>query len=90
MMSAYRLIAKMPTIAAMAFKTSIGQPIVYPRNDLTFAENFLYMMFALPSEPYVVDPVVARALEVRSVFVRKESMAFALMNTHSLVLFLLF
>lgn len=70
MMSAYRLIAKMPTLAAMAYKSSIGQPIVYPRNDLTFAENFLYMMFALPSEPYVVDPVVARALEVRSRFWR--------------------
>lgn len=42
----YRLIAKMPTLAAMAYKTSIGQPIIYPRNDLNYAENFLHMMFA--------------------------------------------
>lgn len=42
----YRLIAKMPTLAAMAYKTSIGQPIIYPRNDLNFSENFLHMMFA--------------------------------------------
>ena len=42
----YRMIAKMPTLAAMAYKTSIGQPIIYPRNDLTYAENFLHMMFA--------------------------------------------
>jgi citrate synthase len=46
----YRLIAKMPTLAAISYKTSIGQPIVYPRNDLSFAENFLYMMFAVPCE----------------------------------------
>ena len=42
----YRLIAKMPTLAAMAYKTSVGQPIIYPRNDLNYAENFLHMMFA--------------------------------------------
>eukprot|EP00455_Lapot_gusevi_P042324 TRINITY_DN5001_c0_g1_i6.p1 TRINITY_DN5001_c0_g1~~TRINITY_DN5001_c0_g1_i6.p1 ORF type:complete len:360 (+),score=104.16 TRINITY_DN5001_c0_g1_i6:512-1591(+) len=63
MLSAYRLIAKMPTIAAIAYKTHIGQPIVYPRNDLSFVENFLSMMFATPCEPYVVNPVFARALE---------------------------
>ncbi|KAK9829818.1 hypothetical protein WJX72_008050 [[Myrmecia] bisecta] len=59
-----RLISKMPTLAAIAYKTSIGQPIVYPRNDLSYAENFLHMMFALPSERFEVDPVMARAMEV--------------------------
>ena len=62
-LAVYRMLAKMPTIAAMAYKTSIGQPIVYPRNDLGYAENFLYMMFALPSEKYVVNPSFARAME---------------------------
>ncbi|PRW59347.1 citrate (Si)-synthase [Chlorella sorokiniana] len=60
----YRLIAKMPTLAAMAYKTSIGQPIIYPRNDLNYAENFLHMMFAVPSERYEVDPELAKALEI--------------------------
>lgn len=60
----YRLIAKMPTLAAMAYKTSIGQPIIYPRNDLSYAENFLHMMFAVPCERYEVDPELARALEI--------------------------
>jgi citrate synthase len=97
LLSAYRLIAKMPTIAAIAYKTSIGQPIVYPRADLSYAENFvcsaaalacvagrslprrltslcpffssvcrtlqLYMMFAKPTEDYVLDPVAVRAIE---------------------------
>ncbi|HVM15114.1 MAG TPA: citrate synthase [Egibacteraceae bacterium] len=58
----YRLMAKMPTVAAWAYKTSIGMPYIYPRNDLQFAENFLHMMFAVPAEPYHVDPEVARAL----------------------------
>ncbi|GBF88983.1 citrate (Si)-synthase [Raphidocelis subcapitata] len=58
-----RLISKMPTLAALAFKTSRGLPIVYPRNDLGFAENLLYMMQAVPCEPYKVDPIRARALE---------------------------
>ncbi|HEX9855735.1 MAG TPA: citrate synthase [Acidimicrobiia bacterium] len=62
--SAKRLIAKMPTIAAWAYKKSIGQPYVYPRNDLTYVENFLHMMFALPVEDFKVDPVVAKALNV--------------------------
>ncbi len=61
--SAHRLIAKMPTIAAMAYKYSIGQPFVYPRNDLSFAENFLNMMFAVPAEPYLINPVLARAMD---------------------------
>eukprot|EP00891_Asterochloris_glomerata_P004678 jgi/Astpho2/4678/e_gw1.00067.398.1_t len=62
--SCMRLISKMPTLAAIAYKFAIGQPIVYPRNDLSYAENFLHMMFAIPSEKYQVDPVMARALEV--------------------------
>jgi citrate synthase len=62
--SAIRLIAKMPTIAACSYKHSIGQPFVYPRNDLDLASNFLHMMFATPCEEYEVDPVVARALDL--------------------------
>ena len=61
--AAYRLIAKVPTIAAMAYKYSIGQPFMYPRNDLGYAENFLYMTFAVPSEPYKVNPILARAMD---------------------------
>jgi citrate synthase len=61
--SAHRLIAKMPTIAAMAFKYSVGQPFVYPRNDLSYTGNFLRMTFAVPAEEYVVNPVVERALD---------------------------
>ena len=63
MVASYRLIAKMPTIAAMAYKFSIGQPYLYPRNDLNYAENFLYMMFATPCEEYEVNPVVAKAMD---------------------------
>ena len=58
-----RMIAKMPTIAAMAYKYSIGQPFIYPRNDLDYTSNFLQMCFATPCEPYVVNPVLARALD---------------------------
>jgi len=61
--SAIRLIAKMPTLAAMAYKYSIGQPFMYPRNDLGYAENFLYMMFGTPCEEYKVNPVLARAMD---------------------------
>ncbi|TNC50815.1 citrate synthase [Rubellimicrobium rubrum] len=61
--AAFRLIAKMPTIAAMAYKYSIGQPFVYPRNDLDYAANFLHMCFAVPAEPYDVNPVLARAMD---------------------------
>jgi len=61
--SAHRLIAKIPTLAAMAFKYSIGQPFVYPRNDLHYAENFLHMCFAVPSEPYGVSPILSRAMD---------------------------
>ncbi len=61
--SAHRLIAKVATLAAMTHKYSIGQPFMYPRNDLSFAENFLYMCFAVPAEPYKVNPVLARAMD---------------------------
>ena len=61
--SAFRLIAKLPTIAAWAYKYTIGQPFMYPRNDLGYAENFLYMMNAVPAEPYHVSPVLARAMD---------------------------
>jgi len=63
MIASYRMIAKMPTIAAMAYKYSTGQPFIYPRNDLDFAANFLHMCFAVPCEPYDVDPVLARAMD---------------------------
>ena len=61
--SAHRLIAKMPTIAARAFKYSVGQPFVSPRNNLSYSENFLRMCFAVPAEDYVVNPVLARAMD---------------------------
>jgi citrate synthase len=61
--SAHRLIAKMPTLAAMCYKYSLGQPFMYPRNDLSYAENFLYMMFGNPCEDYEVNPVIARAMD---------------------------
>jgi citrate synthase len=61
--ASYRLIAKMPTIAAQAFKYSVGQPFICPRNELGYAENFLHMMFATPAEKYEVSPVLARAMD---------------------------
>lgn len=61
--AALRLIGKMPTIAGMAYKYSIGQPFVYPRNDLSYASNFLRMMFAVPSEEYIVNPILERAMD---------------------------
>ena len=61
--SAIRLIAKMPTIAARAYKYHIGQPFVSPRNDLSYAENFLRMCFAVPAEDYQVDPALVRAMD---------------------------
>ena len=63
-MSTARLIAKMPTIAAFAYKKSIGQPMVYPDNELDYESNFLRMMFAVPTEPYAVDEDAARALRI--------------------------
>jgi citrate synthase len=62
--ASYRLIAKMPTIAAMAYKYSVGQPFVFPKNKLNYAENFLHMMFAVPCEEYVVNPVLAKAMDL--------------------------
>jgi citrate synthase len=62
--SIVRLIAKMPTIAACSYKHSIGQPFVYPRNDLDYASNFLRMMFGNPCEEYVVDPVLSKAVDL--------------------------
>lgn len=59
-----RMIAKMPTIAAMAYKYSVGQPFVYPRNDLDYASNFLHMCFSVPAEEYRVDPKIARAMDL--------------------------
>src|SRR5574340_784256 len=61
--SAIRLIAKMPTLVAMAYKYSVGQPYMYPRNDLSYASNFMRMMFATPCEDYTVSQVLARALD---------------------------
>jgi len=61
--TAHRLIAKMPTLAAMSYKYSQGQPFIYPRNDLEYAENFLHMMFATPCADYEVNPVIARAMD---------------------------
>ena len=58
--AAVRLIAKIPTLAAMCYKYSIGQPFMYPRNDLSFSENFLYMMFGTPCEEYIPSPVHGR------------------------------
>ena len=63
MISCRRLIAKMPTLAAMAYKYSMGQPFNYPRNDLGYAENFLHMCFSVPAEDYVIDPVIADAMD---------------------------
>jgi citrate synthase len=63
MIASHRLIAKMPTIAAMAYKYSVGQPFVYPMNSLGYAENFLRMMFAVPAEEYNVNPVLGKAMD---------------------------
>jgi citrate synthase len=63
MVASLRMIAKMPTLAAMAYKYHIGQPFVYPKNDLDYASNFLRMCFAVPCEEYVVNPVLARAMD---------------------------
>lgn len=63
-LSIHRLLAKLPTIAACSYKKSIGQPFVYPTNSLDYCSNFLKMMFGVPAEDYVVDPVVAKALDL--------------------------
>ncbi len=66
-MASIRMIAKMPTIAAMAYKYSIGQPFIYPRNELDYSANFLHMCFAVPCEEYKVNPILARAM--RRIFI---------------------
>jgi citrate synthase len=63
MVASHRLVAKMPTIAAAAYKYSIGQPFVYPDNSLSYTGNFLRMTFGVPAEPYVVNPIIERALD---------------------------
>ena len=63
MIASYRMIAKMPTLAAWAFKYSLGQPFIYPRNGLSYAENLIHMLFATPCEDYEVSPTVAKALD---------------------------
>jgi citrate synthase len=63
MVASYRLIAKMPTIAAMAYKYSVGQPFMYPKNALGYAENFLHMTFGVPTEETKVSPTLARAMD---------------------------
>src|SRR5262249_16198921 len=62
--SVHRLMAKLPTIATYSYKKSIGQPFIYPHNELSYCENFLQMMFAVPSEPYEVDPDFVEALNL--------------------------
>lgn len=59
----YKIIAKMPTLAAMAYKYSIGEPIIYPRDDLGFGENFMHMLFEVPGKKYSVSPTIAKAIE---------------------------
>ena len=63
MIASHRLIAKMPTIAAMAYKYSVGQPFLYPDNSLSYTGNFLRMTFGVPAEPYVVNPIVEKAMD---------------------------
>ena len=64
MITAHRLVAKMPTIAAYSYRYANGKPFVYPRNDLSYTQNFLYMMFSMPTEEYVPDPLLAKALDL--------------------------
>ncbi len=63
MVASYRMIAKMPTIAGWAYKYSLGQPFMYPKNDLDYAENFLWMLFGNPCEDYEINPVIAKAMD---------------------------
>ena len=63
LIASHRLIAKMPTLAAMAFKYSIGQPFLYPQNDLSYVGNFLKMTFGVPAEPYEVNPIIEKAMD---------------------------
>lgn len=61
--AAFRLLSKMPTVAAMCYKYSIGQPFIYPQNSLSYSANFLHMMFATPCEKYEVNPIIKRAMD---------------------------
>ena len=61
---AHRILAKLPTIAAAAYKLTVGQPFIYPRNDLSYSENLLQMFFAVPAEPYEIDPIHAEAIDL--------------------------
>jgi citrate synthase len=61
---AHRIIAKLPTIAAAAYKLNIGQPFIYPRNDLNYSDNLLRMLFAVPAEPYEINPIASEALDL--------------------------
>ncbi|NJO38862.1 MAG: citrate (Si)-synthase [Rhizobiales bacterium] len=63
LIASYRLVAKVPTIAAWAYKYSVGQPFMYPKNDLSYSENFLHMMFSVPCEEYKISPVLSKALD---------------------------
>ena len=63
MVACHRLIAKIPTIGAMAYKYSIGQPFVYPKNNLSYAENFLHMTFSIPTENFIINPIIAKAMD---------------------------
>ena len=63
MIASFRMIAKIPTIAAQAYKYSIGQPFIPPQNNLSYSENFLHMMFATPAEDYTVSPILAKAMD---------------------------
>ena len=63
LVASHRLVAKIPTIAAMAYKFSIGQPFIYPRNDSSYSENFLNMMFSVPAEKYEIDPILSKAMD---------------------------
>src|SRR5918996_1415720 len=67
MIASHRLIAKMPTIAAMAYKYAVGQPFMYPQNNLTYTGNFLRMTFGVPAEPYEVNPIIENAM--RRIFI---------------------
>src|SRR3546814_4209786 len=67
MIASHRQIAKMPTIAAMAYKYSVGQPFLYPDNSLSYTGNFLRMTFGVPAEEYVADPVVEKAMDRTSI-----------------------
>jgi len=64
MITAYRLVAKMPTIAALSYRFATGKPFLYPRNNLSYTENFLYMMFSMPSEDYKPKPLLSKALDL--------------------------